>query len=891
MLRLKEIRKEYEVGNTKVEALKGIDLSFRQNEFVSILGPSGCGKTTMLNIIGGLDKYTTGDLFINGRSTKEFKDSDWDVYRNKRIGFIFQSYNLIPHQTILGNVELALTIAGVSKTERTARAKKALDKVGLQGQYNKKPNQLSGGQSQRVAIARALVNDPEILLADEPTGALDTVTSVQIMDLIKEIAKDRLVIMVTHNPELANEYSTRIIKLLDGELQSDSNPFTEKNEIKETNKRNELLKKEINEPNKEKAKMSFFTSFKLSLQNLFTKKARTILTSIAGSIGIIGVSLVLALSFGLQTQIDNMQNDMLSGNPIEIRKTAMDINAMQNMMTPEEKIEVIKEAGYINVNSMVEALMKRADNAGGLMVNNTITKDYVEYLNNAPSNSVAAILLNYGLDLTNNLYTDVYKSNNDNSDQMSLSTLRMIYTDMLKKTQYSEYSSLIGSLSENFMQVPNNEEYIKEQYNMLHGNYSKNKDEIMIVVNSDNQLNDLLLAQLGYYSQEEFINLIYKAGKSPLYNPSLERSKLSYDELIGKEFTWYPNDVVFNDPTDALAPFTYNSYQNDNFKNGLKLKITGILEPKEDINFGSLTSGFYYTEELANYVIESNNNSKITSYLKNNNLDAFYGMKTEVEQGSGVYKDLGITATYSFEFEGETYQSVSYLGKTDMMSAMLGSMMGGSVKEIPMVSLNELGGSDVPNQISIYPTDFENKKDLITYLDKWNQDIDIKVFDKVLKKADRVDIIYTDTLSIVMTMMSSLIDVITIALIGFTALSLLVSCVMIAIITYVSVVERTKEIGVIRSLGGRKKDVSYLFNAETFIIGATSGLIGVGVTYILSLAINGVVKPLVGMSIAIFPIHYALIMLLVSILLTVLSGLIPSRSAAKKDPVVALRTE
>lgn len=886
MLVLKDIKKEYKVADSTVHALKGISLSFRKSEFVSILGPSGCGKTTLLNIIGGLDKYTSGDLNINGKSTKEFKSKDWDIYRNHRIGFIFQSYNLISHQTVLGNVELALTISGMNKSERIKKAKQALDKVGLSDQYNKRPNQLSGGQSQRVAIARALVNDPEILLADEPTGALDTETSVQIMDLIKDIAKDRLVIMVTHNPELAEQYSSRIIRLLDGNVLSDSKPF---DITKEKQKKTKQTKQpEVVVKKKEKSKMSFWTAFKLSLQNLFTKKARTTLTSIAGSIGIIGVSLVLTLSFGIQSYITSMQNDMLSGYPIEISKTALDIESFMNSMPNQEKLEIVKEAGFVNVDSTIEQIMKRSADLNGVFVNNDITQNYVDFINNMPKEDVANILFEYGIDITNNLYTDIKQDSTSTEEVMSLSTIRAIYTAMLKKTEYSNYASLIPTLANTFAQAPTSEDYVLSQYE-LQGNFATEKNQIMIVLDNNNMLSDLLLAQLGYYTQEEFLNLVYKASSSPSYNPALEKTKFSYDTLLNKTFTWYPNNNLYNQPANILAPFTYNSYHDNSFTDGIELEVVGILTPKEELSFGSLSSGFYYTEKLTKHILQTDTSSEIVEYLNDNNLDGFYGMKIEAVEGSGIYKDLGVTLTYSFKFEDETITQTTYLGQVNTSLGMLGG--GGSQTEIAILSLAQLGGSSLPEKISISPTNFKTKDNVLAYLDKWNSENDITLNVNILTQEDRNKITYTDNLSLVISMIQTLINVITIALVGFTALSLVVSSVMISIITYVSVVERVKEIGVIRSLGGRKKDVSNLFNAETFIIGLASGLIGIGFTYLVSFIINLIVMPQIKFAIAIFPINYALIMLSVSVLLTLISGLMPARAAAKKDPAVALRME
>ena len=500
MLKLVNIKKDYIMGDTKVEALKGINLNIRKNEFVSILGPSGCGKTTLLNIIGGLDKYTDGDLVINGVSTKEFTDRDWDVYRNHRIGFIFQSYNLIPHQTILENVELALTIAGMEKNERVEKAKNALDKVGLKGQYNKKPNQLSGGQCQRVAIARALVNEPEILLADEPTGALDTTTSIQIMDLIKEISKEKLVIMVTHNPDLAEKYSTRIVKLLDGEVSSDSMVCSNEEEQKE---------KFANSATPEKAKMSFWTAFRLSARNLMCKLKRTLMVGFAGSIGIIGVSVVLALSSGITDYINSMQEDMLSGNPITITEQAYDINAMMNSMTRSEKKEILKESNYIYVDSILEKLAKRAEKMNSILVTNEINEDYVAYLKNMPSSYLESLAFDYGVDLSFSIYTDFTVNNKTRST--SIATIKNIYASLLEETEFKESSSAVSTLSQAFTQLLPNKEYLLSQYDLVDGKMATEKNEIMLVVDRNSEVSDLILAQLGYYTEEEFLNAAYKA--------------------------------------------------------------------------------------------------------------------------------------------------------------------------------------------------------------------------------------------------------------------------------------------------------------------------------------------------------------------------------------------
>lgn len=871
MLRLKNIKKSYKIAGKDIEVLKGLDLSFRKNEFVSILGPSGCGKTTTLNIIGGLDTYNEGDLIIEGKSTKDFKDHDWDVYRNQSIGFIFQSYNLIPHESVLENVELALTISGVSIEERKRRAKEALDKVGLEGEYNKKPNQLSGGQCQRVAIARALVNEPQILLADEPTGALDTKTSVQIMELIKEIAKERLVIMVTHNPELAENYSTRIINLLDGEVTSDSNPYSEEDEIAEV----KLLT--LSEKAKEtKAKMSLFTAFKLSSKNLWSKRKRTIMTVIAGSIGIIGISAVLAISSGVKGYIASMEDDMLSGNPITISETTLDMTSIMSSMSMSQKIDFNNIEGSINVDTVMKYFIENYVNNSSIITND-IKQEYIDYVLQMDESFYSAINLNYGIDVSNNIYTDFH--NGDKSKNASLSAIKSTYTGLLGKTEVAQYSSVITSLDDVFAQAPSDTDYILSQYDILSGNIAKGKNQIMIVVDKDTALTDIALAELGYYNSDDFIEIVQGYLDS---SDSNYEGHFSYEELLGKKFTYYNNDTVFNVTQTGV---TYNPYSTD-FDSGLDLEVVGILRPKEEINYGCLSSGFYYTEELTKYIFEENFESKIVKFIKDMDKDEIQGV---IQDGVIL---AGVTYDISYSYNGLEFTEKNVLGKTNMMSSMMGSM-GGSTSSVSTysLSLRNLGGNNLANKITIYPVNFEQKDLVVNYLDIWNSSDDVIVNGVTLKAEDRNQIVYTDTLSLIISIISSIVDIITIALIAFTALSLVVSCVMIAIITYVSVVERVKEIGVIRSLGGRKKDVSHLFNAETLIIGLASGLFGVIFTYFISLIVNLALNGVIGTNIMSLPITNALIMILLSIVLTVLSGLIPAKKAANQNPVEALRTE
>ena len=866
MLQLKNLNKNYKVADYKVEALKNINLSFRKSEFVSVLGPSGSGKTTLLNIIGGLDKYDSGELIVNGRETKDFNEKEWNVYRNHRIGFVFQSYNLIPHQTVLSNVELALTIAGLSKEERTIKAKLALDKVGLSDQYYKKPNQLSGGQSQRVAIARALVNDPEILLADEPTGALDTVTSKQIMDLIEEISKDKLVIMVTHNPELAEKYSTRIINLLDGEVISDTKPYESKTKI---------VKDKEKQP--ERAKMSWWTTFKLSLQNLISKKNRTILTSVASSIGIIGISLVLSLSFGVQLFIKSTQEDMLSGNPIQVTTQALNLESMMQNMGPGEKLDIVKEIGKVGVDQVIKRLAERSSHTEDMLVENTITQKYIDYLLEMPKDDVAAIFLDRELDVNNNIYMS-FTEEDGTETNLSVTGLKSIITSILKENEETkDYASLISNFTNIINEAPDNSEYILSQYDVVSGNMATEKDEIMLVLNKDGLISDLTLAQLGYYKQKEFENMVFKALENSEDDTIGFKDYFTYKEILGKEFRWHDNNSVFN------LDLTYNAYEEQVVRNdnSLDLKVVGILEPKEGIEYGTLKNGFYYTKALSDYIIEKNQDSDLVKLFDTMERDQ---IPSHIDEEGNV---KGISFEYSLTYLDKKIESVGLVGKTnpmlDMISGM-GSQLGQDTSGVPtyyFLTKRDLGGEEIPSKISIYPVNLKTKDNVIDYLNNW----------KNTKAGKDNDIVYTDSLSIIFAMINQIIKMITIALVGFTSLALVVSSVMIAIITYISVVERIKEIGVIRSLGGSKRDVSNLFVAETAIIGLASGLIAIVFTYLASFIINIFVVKSIGANIAVFPLHYALIMLGVSMFLTLISGLIPSRSAAKKDPVTALRTE
>ena len=932
MLELKNIKKDYVTASETVHALKGINLTFRDKEFVSILGPSGCGKTTLLNLIGGLDHYTSGDLVISGRSTKDYKDRDWDVYRNHRVGFIFQSYNLIPHQTILGNVELALTIAGMSKRERVKKAKNALDRVGLRGQYNKRPNQLSGGQCQRVAIARALVNDPEILLADEPTGALDTKTSKQIMDLIREISGERLVIMVTHNPELAERYSTRIIDLLDGNVVRDTNPVREKELAAAYSKRGiRKMQKAERKSRKEKAQMSLLTAFKLSARNLISKKGRTAMVGFAGSIGIIGIALVLAFSTGIKGYIASMQDDMLSGNPISISESTYDFDSLTGMMNDRLNEEIKTEAGKVFINSLVKYIMETSTQMDSFVIKNDISEDYIAYLDAMPEEYYAAMVKSYGINMLYNIYTDFRVDGESEPMNISVEALTNRYTSILNETDFKSYSSYITTIVPSFVQAPNNAEYIQHQYDVI-GKVATEKNEVMLVLDGNDRLSDVLLARLGYYTEEEFINIINETnGELPEGAPYKEY--FTYEELLGKTFTWYANDQIFTDSSSPMksVPFDYQ-YNSSNVEGaGLELTVSGILLVKETTTYGCLTSGIYYTEALTNHVLENNMGSKIVNYINEKGGELQY-LASPMQGISYTY-----TYTYKYTYDGVEKSAIAYVGDGLGLESMIGSMgsmgsmggamggviggMGGSssgsgssgsgstggsssgssgmgsigslTSSIKTLSASSLGGNDLATGISIYPVSFDDK-DLVTdYLDRWNdKDFTIEINGKVLRGDERSSIKYLDALELVIVLINTMIDVISYALIAFTSISLVVSTVMIGIITYVSVVERIKEIGVIRSLGGRKKDVSHLFNAETFIIGLLSGSIGIGISYLISYVASEIVLRLANVeNIATLEPKHAILLVALSIVLTLISGLIPARSAANKDPVDALRTE
>ena len=769
MLELKNVKKSFKTGDFVQQALKGINLNFGDKEFVAILGSSGSGKTTLLNIIGGLDHYESGDLIIKGKSTKKFKEKDWDAYRNNSIGFIFQSYNLIGHISVLGNIELSMTLSGVSSKEKKKRAMEVLEKVGLKEHAHKKPNQLSGGQMQRVAIARALVNNPEIILADEPTGALDSTTSVQIMELIKNIAKDKLVIMVTHNPELAEKYATRIVEVKDGLVINDTN-----NEKGQGNSQQEYKLK--------KTSMGFFTALKLSFTNIWTKKGRTLLTAFASSIGIIGIALILSLSNGFDIQIDEFQKNTLSQMPIAISQVAMNMD--------EESFAEMTNSSENEEKEIDESKIYPQKQLEDITHTNKFTKEYVNYIENINPDLIGGISYNRATNL--NIIT---KNNND-------------YKMLDSQTTFFPLPEQIEEGREDTI--------IKENFELINGRMPTEKEDILLLINTKNQLNSTILKAIGYDNVDS----------------------INFDEIVGKEFKLILNDNLYKNNGEFYTINT-NYEEMYNNENAVTLKICGIIRGKKDNKFAEMSgNGLTYTQKLMKYVIEKNNESAIVKAQEN--------------------KDYNILTGEKFE-EDSSNQSASTKDTT----------------------LAYLGADTVPVMIQIYPKNFETKKEILEYLDKYNEG-----------KSDDDKIIYTDYAETITTLSGGIMDAITIVLIAFSTISLIVSTIMIAIITYISVLERTKEIGILRAIGARKKDVTRVFNAETFIIGLCSGILGITIANLLTIPINKVILNLTQLEnvAKLNPMH-AITLIIISIVLTLIGGWIPAKMASKKDPVNALRVE
>lgn len=881
MLKLQDIVKEYRAGEERVEALKGVSTAFRENEFVAILGPSGCGKTTLLNIIGGLDQYTSGDLIINGVSTKQYKSSDWDAYRNHSVGFVFQSYNLIPHQTVLSNVELSLTLTGVSRAERRARAREALERVGLGDQLKKKPNQMSGGQMQRVAIARALVNNPDILLADEPTGALDSETSVQIMEILKEIAKDKLIIMVTHNPDLAEQYATRTIRLLDGRIVSDSAPYEPETAEEEQPK----VRKKVRKPS-----MSFFTALSLSLNNLMTKKGRTFMTSFAGSIGIIGIALILALSSGLNQYIDKVEEDTLSSYPISLQESTMNVGDMvSNMMgNSENRSEHELDQIYSNnvMTDMIETMLT------GVTTNNLEAfKSYLEETDNPIAALSSAIQYTYSTTM------NVYKA--DTSDGIYQVNPSQVFDKMgMPITAVSEDNSIMAgspmaamSSGNVWQELLENEELLKTQYDVIAGRMPSSYDEIVLMVDGNNEVSDYTLYALGVLDAADLKSMFEAATKGEEI-PTQDITNYSYDEILALRFKLLVNtDYYEKDKTGNWIDRSDDDvYLLEKLKDATELKVVGILRPSENATVSQTGGTIGYRADLMRYLVSEVNKSEIVKAQQDDpETDVLTGLPfDDGEDKTVTMADIqAYMATLPAEEQaamGASLQQMQMQGMTEeQICAMFASSMNQSSDATYDGNLLTFGVADLakPSGINIYPKDFEAKEEIESYITQYNEGAE---------EADAIN--YTDYIGLMMSSVTTIINAITIILIAFVAISLVVSSIMIGIITYISVLERTKEIGILRAMGASKRDISRVFNAETMIVGFTAGALGIGVTLLLVLAANAIIYPLTGIAnVAKLPIDGAILLVVISIVLTLIAGLIPSRVAARKDPVVALRTE
>ena len=986
MLEIRNIVKDYETGSETVHALKGVSIAFRESELVSILGQSGCGKTTLLNIIGGLDQYTSGDLIINGQSTKQYKSAEWDIYRNHSVGFIFQSYNLIPHQSVLSNVELALTLSGVSKAERRRRAKEALEKVGLGNQLNKRPNQMSGGQMQRVAIARALVNDPDILLADEPTGALDSETSIQIMELVKEIAKDRLVIMVTHNPELAEKYSTRIVKLLDGRIVGDSDPFDPAKELAHS----EVRKTEVTKG--QKTSMSFLTALSLSKNNLMTKKGRTFLTSFAGSIGIIGIALILSLSNGVQEYINSVERSTLASFPVSIQHETVDYTSlMTSMMNVRDNAEENRDPDRIYTNDISTEMMKTM--LSEMQTNNLA--EFKEYLESDPDGISASIEeIQYSYD--SNLYIYGHSADGDIM-QINPSTVMSAMMGQSMADNVSQmtntYSSLMGSSSmssyDAFRELLSTD-MLKTEYEVLAGRLPEAYNEVVVLVTDRNELSDVTLYTLGLRDQGELEGMMSSVMAGESFDLDTGDLSFSYDDLMGMEFSMLtaPEFYQKNDDGTWTDMRSDSEFMEQAAENGLKLKVVGILKPDADSLISSTNSGgIGYTHALTEYMIDKTNSSELVKAQKENpDVDVFTGIEfpkadEEEEQPMSQSEAMemltgmlteeqrtkineGIMAALTEEQQAQIQSAMMGMVSDEQMNSImmgvltpeqltqlqsgadvnslltdaqkaqmsaqiaasltaeqnaeLSAMMNGMVDPTKMYTifmqvlttdqlrqlmdmtkepettdatydgnLKLLGVAELsePSSMKIYATDFESKEKITQLIEKYN---DSKIADD--NQADVIN--YTDYVGLMMSSVSDIINSISYILIAFVAISLIVSSIMIGIITYISVLERTKEIGILRAMGASKRDISNVFNAETLIVGFSAGVIGIAVTLLLNIPINIIIENITGIAnVALLPWQGGVILVVISMLLTLIAGLVPAGVAAKKDPVEALRTE
>ena len=869
MLKLENIKKDYITGDTAVHALKGVSVEFRKSEFVSILGQSGCGKTTLLNIIGGLDRYTSGELYIGGRATSDFRDRDWDNYRNHSVGFIFQSYNLIPHQSVLSNVELALTLTGVPRAERRRRAAEALEKVGLADQLNKKPNEMSGGQMQRVAIARALVNDPEILLADEPTGALDSETSVQIMELLKEISKDRLVIMVTHNPELAKQYSTRIIRLLDGNITDDSMPYSGDEEEK-------TEKKSGKRPS-----MSFLTALSLSLNNLMTKKARTFLTAFAGSIGIIGIALILSLSNGVNAYIARVEQETLSSYPITIEQAGMDVSQLVSDLMGKNEPSGDRENGKIYSNNVMTEMMSTMVN--GISVNNlSELKKHIEKTADFSDNSSE---IEYKYSTVMNIYDEKGNRVNPNT----------VFSTVFPEGQSSGGNMQMSSSFSNtevWTRLFENKEFLKKQYDVIAGRMPEKYNEIVLAVDKNNQISDYALYSLGLKDSAELEEMMKKAQAGEKIEPTAEVS-YSYDDILGLKFKLLCNTDYFEKNADG----TWSDKTEDSLYVSSKLNtaaeditVVGIIRPA-DSSVANQTSGFVgYPESLMEHLINKVNDSEIVKAQKADpEKNVFTGRPFETDADNMTYEQLtAYIATLPEKEQAEYNAYISQMTAAGQTKEQITEQFKAAIKEKSNnatydgnLKLMGVSSLDEPSVINIYPKDFEAKEKISDLITEYNKGV-----------KDTEKITYTDYIGLMLSSVTTIINAISYILIAFISISLIVSSIMIGIITYISVLERTKEIGVLRAMGASKKDVSRVFNAETLIVGFAAGAIGILITLLLLIPINAVIAAVTDISgLAVLPFAGGAALVIISMLLTLISGLFPSRVAAKKDPVTALRSE
>ncbi len=853
MLEIRKITKTYETDGFKQKALDKVSINFRNNEFASILGPSGSGKTTLLNIIGGLDRYTSGDLIINEVSTKQYKDRDWDAYRNHRVGFVFQSYNLIAHQTILQNVELALTLSGVSKVERRKKAKKVLKSVGLEQHINKLPNQLSGGQMQRVAIARALINDPDILLADEPTGALDSETSKQIMDLLKKVASEKLVIMVTHNPELAEEYSSRIIKLKDGVVIDDTNPYDGKIDTKES--------LEIENKKSKKTSMNLRTALSLSLNNLMTKKGRTILTAFAGSIGIIGIALILSLSSGLNSYINKIEEDTLSLYPLTIEKTSMDSASFMTSLMEATKDKEHENDKVYSSNIMSDMLSSMSQKQ---TVNDLKSfKSYIESNESDIKKYVSEIRYTYDLNI------NLYKSDYENKIvQVNPST---VFENLGLGEEMSSSFGMAGMGEINsWVELSENKDVLESQYDLVSGRMPENYNEVVLVMDNNNQVSDYALYSLGLLDQDELKNSLYKIMNGEAIEEK-ETFTYEYDEIIGLTYKLVLNTDYYEKESSIWVDKREDStFMKKILDNAEEIEVVGIIKVSDDSPV-TTTGVIGYTKALTEYVSSKINESEIAkAQLENENINVFTGIE--------------FSENASFDINSLTPEQQQYL--MSLSQEELAQIIAGYAENASATyntNLQKLGIIDLndPYTISLYPKDFESKDEIVSIIDKYNEG-----------KEESEKLVYTDIVKVMMDSVTTIINAISYILMAFVSISLIVSSIMIAIITYISVIERTKEIGILRAIGARKKDVSRVFNAETLLEGLFAGVLGITVTILLNIPINIIINNITGISgLSKLPTGGAIILVIISVVLTFIAGLIPSRMASKKDPVIALRSE